>query len=336
MKKDNLIIKQQGMTLIEIMVALMLGAFLLAGVMQIFLSSKQTYRMQDNMSRIQENGRFAMEFISRDIRIADYWGCVDATNIENKLNSSTTYDFFASGLAGVNDDNNGNDGDVDNDENGNTIWDGTDSFTLRGASDGSIGIANQPTGTNASLQVVNNSGLQQDDVVIISNCVAGDIFQITDVTGATVGFDNVVHNTGGTFDPGNNSARLEIGPEPSPPDPLANRYGQDSNILKLSFKDYQIRISGGEPFLSRSINGAAFQSLVEGIEDMQVLYGEDTDADGTPNHYVSANLVTDMDQVVSTRVILTVRSLDDNLTNNGDGRLRRTFSSTIVLRNRVD
>ena len=67
---------QTGMTLIEIMIALLIGAFLLGGVLQIFINSKQTYRMQENLSRLQENGRFAMEFLARDIRMAGYWGCI--------------------------------------------------------------------------------------------------------------------------------------------------------------------------------------------------------------------------------------------------------------------
>ncbi|MCK5191400.1 MAG: prepilin-type N-terminal cleavage/methylation domain-containing protein, partial [Methylococcales bacterium] len=51
MKNTDFKKRQQGMTLVEIMIALVLGAFLLGGVMQIFLSSKQTYQMQDGMSR---------------------------------------------------------------------------------------------------------------------------------------------------------------------------------------------------------------------------------------------------------------------------------------------
>jgi len=47
---------QTGMTLIEIMVALLIGAFLLGGVLQIFTGSQQTYLMQQNLSRLQENG----------------------------------------------------------------------------------------------------------------------------------------------------------------------------------------------------------------------------------------------------------------------------------------
>ena len=64
--------RQQGLTLIEIMVALLIGAFLLAGVIQIFIVNKQTYRVQENLSRMQENGRFAMDYLSRYIRLAGY------------------------------------------------------------------------------------------------------------------------------------------------------------------------------------------------------------------------------------------------------------------------
>lgn len=67
--------QQKGMTLIEIMIALLLGVFLLAGVIQIFISSRETYRVQEALSRLQENGRFAMDFIGRDIRMADYRAC---------------------------------------------------------------------------------------------------------------------------------------------------------------------------------------------------------------------------------------------------------------------
>lgn len=55
--------KQRGLTLMEVMVAITISLILLAGVMQIFLGSRQTYRMQDGLARLQENGRFAMDFI---------------------------------------------------------------------------------------------------------------------------------------------------------------------------------------------------------------------------------------------------------------------------------
>lgn len=60
------------MSLIEIMIALVISLFLIAGVIQLFIGSKQTYRSQDALSRIQENGRLAMESMATDIRMAGY------------------------------------------------------------------------------------------------------------------------------------------------------------------------------------------------------------------------------------------------------------------------
>ncbi|MCK5498240.1 MAG: PilW family protein [Gammaproteobacteria bacterium] len=333
MKNTDFKKRQQGMTLVEIMIALVLGAFLLGGVMQIFLSSKQTYQMQDGMSRLQENGRFAMDFLTRDIRMADYWGCIrSASLVESNLNAGSEYDNFNNGISGTNDDNGGNDADADNDENGNAIWDGTDTISLRGAFGADIFVVNIPATTSADLKVTDDSELNENDVLLVSDCTAGDIFQVTNDpgTGGAAGKDEVVHNTGGI-------------PAPGDPDYPGNFekmfqkiYETDAQIYRLTFVTYSIRDSGGEPTLSRSINGAAIQSLVEGIENMQILYGEDTDGDLTPDYYVDADAVADMERVVSIRITLTVRTLSTNLsTTSVDGRLRRTFSTTIAVRNRL-
>jgi type IV pilus assembly protein PilW len=101
---------QSGMTLIEIMIALLIGAFLLGGVLQIFVGSKQTNKMQEGLSRLQENGRFAMDFLAKDIRMAGYWGCISQSNANTDV-------------AGTN----------NNAVNGDNIDNGTDTITLRGA-----------------------------------------------------------------------------------------------------------------------------------------------------------------------------------------------------------
>ena len=68
----NLRHKQLGLSLVELMVALVLGLVLMAGVIQVFLASRQTYNANEAMARMQENGRFALEFISRSARLAGY------------------------------------------------------------------------------------------------------------------------------------------------------------------------------------------------------------------------------------------------------------------------
>ena len=65
---------QQGLTLVEVMVAITLSLILLAGVIQLFVSNKQAYRIQDSINSLQENGRFALQFISSSLRMADNWG----------------------------------------------------------------------------------------------------------------------------------------------------------------------------------------------------------------------------------------------------------------------
>ena len=63
---------QLGIGLVELMVALVVSTILLSGVIQIFISSKLSYRMLDGYSRLQENGRFAVDTLSRNIRLAGY------------------------------------------------------------------------------------------------------------------------------------------------------------------------------------------------------------------------------------------------------------------------
>ena len=63
---------QCGLTLVEILVALLISLFLIAGVIQLFIGTKQTYRGHDALSRIQENGRFAIDRMAWDIRMAGY------------------------------------------------------------------------------------------------------------------------------------------------------------------------------------------------------------------------------------------------------------------------
>ncbi len=64
--------RQKGLTLVEIMVALVISLFLLAGLLQLFISTRQSSRIQENLSRVQENGRFAIEYVSRVVRLAGY------------------------------------------------------------------------------------------------------------------------------------------------------------------------------------------------------------------------------------------------------------------------
>jgi type IV pilus assembly protein PilW len=183
---------QTGLSLIEIMIALLIGAFLLGGVLEVFIGSKQTYRMQGNLSRLQENGRFAIDFLAKDISMAGYWGCLrpSTSNVD---------------IAGTND--------VDNytDSNGNVIY--TDSITLRGA------YSQIPAGTCGNP--------------------------------------------------------VPVSPPTAPP-----YYIHPSSTVTYRINNGVLRKNTDD--------------LIEGVENMQILYGVDTDSNGSPNYYVSANNVTNM------------------------------------------
>jgi hypothetical protein len=66
--------RETGLTLVELMVSIVVGLLLIAGVIQVYLSSKQSYNAQVQLARMQETGRFATDLITRDLRRAGYWG----------------------------------------------------------------------------------------------------------------------------------------------------------------------------------------------------------------------------------------------------------------------
>jgi len=323
---------QQGLSLVELMIAIVLGLFLSAGIIQLFTSNKQTYRVTENMSRLQENGRFAMHFLTNDIRMADFWGCRGhKITIDNNLNNDANFDTYSTALEGTN-----------NDDSNPDVIDGTDTITIRGTFGSSIYLTDVPDESAASLKVSDSSDLKEGDIILLSDCSDGDIMQITNDpgVGGSLGFDNVIHSTGGTESPGNENKILR-----------SDYDNTNAQVYKINFATFSIRNGvNGRPALFRSINGGSVQELVEDIENMQVLYGEDTDADGAPNYYKASDSAgLNMNNVVAVRISLIAVSFEDNITEqantysifNGaaitptDRRIRRVFTSTIVIRNRL-
>ena len=71
-EKPMPMIKEKGLSIVEFMIAITLGLLLLAGITQIFISNKTTFNMTDSLSRMEENGRYAMEVLARHVRMAGY------------------------------------------------------------------------------------------------------------------------------------------------------------------------------------------------------------------------------------------------------------------------
>ncbi len=103
------VLKQSGMTLVELLIAMGLGIFLMAGVIQVFLGSKQTYSTINAQSHMQENGRFAMDFMARTVRHGGYLTAVTIDELLDENLHAETFEAsgeFAMGavIAGVNND----------------------------------------------------------------------------------------------------------------------------------------------------------------------------------------------------------------------------------------
>jgi type IV pilus assembly protein PilW len=94
--------KQRGFSIVELMIAGVLGLLLLAGVIQLFLGSNQNYTMQDELASMQEDGRFALMFLSDQIEMGGWTDpavsqilpAVDFTNSADGANDSIALSYM--------------------------------------------------------------------------------------------------------------------------------------------------------------------------------------------------------------------------------------------------
>ena len=349
--------QHKGLSLIELMIALVLGLLITAGVIQVFVANKQTYRVTDAHSRLQDNARFALEILSRDIRSAGYSGCrvtekMNVTQIANApIPTEMTENTMITGI------------EADSATTWNTgvpvalgaVIGGTDIISMQhGTSCGGTLTANLgDTDGDISVATTNTCNLSSGDILMVADCEDAHIFRAS--VGTTT--QSVKH------DISENQAKHFCKSYTTLPSSAACATGEgkiynfDSELLKFSALTYFIRLGvNGEPALwaydQTSATGPSNPSeLIEGIENLQVLYGADDNDDNIVDRYVTAKVIndsTDWNKVISTQISLLAQTLDTNLITssqninfNGstvissEGRLRRVFSSTVAIRNRL-
>ncbi len=333
MKRLN---SQSGISLVEILVALVISLFLLGGIVQVYTGNKATFKFTNALAEVQENGRFALDTMTQDLRLAGEWGCIpydsnDTSNINNALSGATVagydnmlHDFVGEeAIAGTN-----NDG-----------LNGSDSVTIRGGKPGQANVKSPFTDAGtAEITVAGNSRIGGNDFILITRCGANDLLIDEEA--------DIMRVTSSTYDSGNDDTRLTLAGNKS------QRFENDASVIELQTVTYAIQnsaLGNNVPTLIRSEFGNN-QELVEGVEDMQILYGVDSDDDQFPNQYFDAGnvAVNDWENVVAIRIMLLVQSFDDFVTEdaqtytfNGvqvtpaDRRLRQVFTTTIALRNRI-
>jgi len=72
--------KITGFSLVELLTALLISTLIVLGVGQAFISQKVSYRTQNGLSRVQQTGRFVVEYVGNDIRRAGFPGIVEESN----------------------------------------------------------------------------------------------------------------------------------------------------------------------------------------------------------------------------------------------------------------
>ncbi|MEX1668213.1 PilW family protein [Zhongshania guokunii] len=337
---------QIGFGIVELMIAMSLGLLLSAAVIQVTLASQRSQRVLEAAARLQESGRFAASFLSRDLRMSGYMGCANLQRIPVNIiakNPPDDLNFISTGVL-VGEDNVGADNDYDAVEN-------TDMVFIQRAVTPAASLTGNMGANNANIQINSNpAGIGADDFVFITDCITADLFSATTVSNSN---GNSGHITIAHASNNNITNRL------------SKVYGSDAEIMGFQSLVYFVRDTGrntpaGNPIHSlwvqaRNLGSGATPvatELVEGVEDMQVSYGEDTNDDRNIDVYRSAAEVSNWAAVLSVRVELLMHSTDDNIVGaagefvqnnlifNGaavpsDQRLRQVYSTAVAIRNRL-
>lgn len=361
--------RAKGFTLVELMVSMVIGLIIMAGALRVFIGMRESFRLEEAMSRMQENGRYAAEAIGVDARMAGFNGCI--TTVNNLLNPAGTnyvpalydptrpltgFEFAGTGVGATYAVTTLSPAGVATgswaDDTGtalpgllqNTVLPGTDVLMVKRAGQRLVatttGNTNQPA-TSITMNIAVTDPPLNNAIMLVSDCIGADLFQNRGANGATT-----LSRAAGGANPGNL--------DPTTND-FSHPYLPGMEIYTYSATVYYVGTgASGEPSLFRrrfpsgDIGNA--EELVEGVESFQVLFGQDTNGDGAADTYVRANSVASWQRIVSLKVGLLMRTpLDsridpDTATYNVLGttinpldqrRVRRVLTWTVALRNRL-
>lgn len=306
--------RMSGVTLIELMIALVLGLLVVGVAIGIFASNRQTYRATENLGWLQENVRTAFELMARDIREAGGNPCVNNLPIANVLNppggaagSGWWADIQQWGTAvrGYRADEAFPGGSFGSTAAARTS--GTEAIELTSGDDTVVTIRAHNTGSAQFTLNTSTHGFDAGEVLLACNSRQAAIFQASAVSGTTVS-----HGSGGGS-PGNCSSSLGlvgVGEACTGREPFEFA-APNSVLVRLHATRWYIGTNGnGRPALyqSRLAGGTIVNGEVaEGVTDMEITYlrrGQTA--------YESATVIGGRwADVVSARIVLTVESVEN-------------------------
>lgn len=318
--------RQHGFSMVELMVAITISLLLLAGVIQIFLASRQTYTLQDGMARLQENARYALGRISNEISASGYLGCMESFNQDsisnNLVNQLNGYDY-ANPISAAND----------------TGTDGTDILYVRFGSSGNIPLLDEFNETSTQLTLdttnANYDSLQQYDILTVGDCDGVSIFMITndpETSGGVVQFQSGIVASSGVNAGQSNIAGQFDAPVLAPDASV----GSLISAFRVTTNAYMVGPSSsgnGNALFVNSIDPN--NELIQGVENFQVRMGVNDDTDLGADRYVDADdlVASDWNNVVSVRVDMRLNTVDPV---QGGSTIAKDFTMTVRLRNRGD
>lgn len=386
--------RQRGVSLIELMIAMAIGTLLLLGIVQVFSGTSNTFRANDALGRVQESGRFAMEFMRRDLRMAGHMGCINDRShfapgvtpsfATTMITNSTTATFddapfraqfhislegFEAKGSGVGDDLTLTDTPVagsaadwtpelpaDLTGLGGGLVSGSDIVVVRYFSSEAIrsydtpGRFSSPDAVNSEIEFAADIHqpfpLRAGATYAVADCLRALVFQASAFDGNTMQVQ-----VGGL-----NAQNLGA---------VAGSFNRFREFFKAESTAFYVGISSttGEPALFRATlqtDGTwRGEELVEGVENIQILYGADPDLWDRPTDYLTAAGIlaqtgSDLENwrgVVSIKLGMIVRSPNTSSTPapqesfsllgtsidppDNSRQLRRSYENTIALRNRL-
>ncbi|MFQ1874477.1 PilW family protein [Aeromonas veronii] len=321
--------KSHGFTLVEWLISMTMGLFLLAGVFSVFVMSRSSSEDAFDQSELQENGRLAIRLISQDIKWAGFFGAYtgQSTQVGSSLSLST----------------------------GSTILSASDCLDER-----SVGSLPSPLGPIRGLwvsRVSASKGLSGFTCIDANDRVANsDVISIKRLVGRPIPASEGLDTNRFYMAANSQEARVIKGSETRPLFGANN----ESQIWEYQHYIYYLSQEDGIPVLRKrylTVNGGSSLiggAMAEGVEHMVLMYGVDDSLipDGRIDRYMSTDQMTTQrwneGRVLGARLFLLIRAAREssryknnnsyqlgNITVNagGDGYRRLLLESSIALRN---
>ncbi len=286
MKKRLNFSQMAGLTLVELLVAMTLSILLMGGAISIFLASKESFKVGEDLSRVQENLRFVSARLFKDVTLAGYVGCVPFPEGESLANISTVPGMMTASAEGrLGDFSKAIIGGEDIGPNGSDSL--TIHFALVGSAmplprdDGFHSLKKEEKGGKPKGFYDNegDDAYEGDEIIVLSDCSYAIFGQLTEKPSS----DKFIEYTG--IAAGSDAARIGV--------------NSPAYYYKMEGVTYQLVTVGpdeDDKYVSQLMATRLSapnnpQPLLDGVEDFQVEYGIDLNEDFSAERYLNWNQI---------------------------------------------